>query len=40
LSQDKLKLKNQNITTTRTIVLEGGDFAPEKLKPFLAKLDN
>ena len=40
MSDDQEKLNKQSIATTRTMVLEGGAFAPEKLQPFLAKLDN
>ena len=39
-AEDTSKLKNQNIQQTRTLVLGEGEFAPQKLDPFLAKLEN
>lgn len=39
-TEDKLKMINQNLQMTKTMVLGGGIFEPSVLDPFLAKLEN
>ncbi|MEM7296736.1 MAG: hypothetical protein AAF391_00550 [Bacteroidota bacterium] len=38
-AEDKSRLKNQRIQTSRTLVLGEGEFSPQKLEPFLAQLE-
>lgn len=39
-AEDKTKLKNHNIQSSRTLLLGEGEFTPQKLEPFLTKLEN
>ncbi len=39
-AEDKSKLKNQKFQSSKTLVLGEGEFTPQKLEPFLTKLEN
>ncbi|MFY0628564.1 MAG: hypothetical protein JXR07_19865 [Reichenbachiella sp.] len=39
-AEDKSKLKNQKLQSSRTIILGEGEFSPQKIEPFLTKLEN
>lgn len=38
-AEDRTKLRNQKIQISRTLVLGDGEFTPQKIQPFLAKLE-